>query len=477
MAASRSSLTQRRAEPPAMPQKHASNVPLPKHWNKHVKSAILHVISLAQYATAYTRSWAADSRNARVRLTAEKDRLEQELALLREEIRVKDARMARLAAHRRPQYTPVERTAILEVKAARAWSLTQAAEAFLVTAETIASWTKCVDEAGAAALVQIEPVNKFPDFVRAIVQRLKTLCPTMGKVKIAQTLARAGLHLGVTTVGRILKEEPQPTPEQTASDQATDRAKTKPTDQTSDDTKRIVTAKYPNHVWHVDLTTVSILGGFWTSWLPFALPQCWPFCWWVAVVLDHYSRRMTGFAVFAQQPTSVQVRSLLGRTIRSAGRAPKYLICDKGRQFWCSAFKDWCRRRGIKTRYGAIGQHGSIAVIERFILTMKTLCTRAILVPARREKMRDELNRFASWYNGHRPHMTLKGSTPDEVYQDRHPTCRYPRFEPRSNWPARSPCARPGVPIRGRPGQRFELYVEFEAVRKHLPNVTVRRAA
>ena len=314
-----------------MSPKPAPKVPLPMHWKKHVKSAVLHVVSLAQYATAYTRSWAADSRNARVRLTAEKDRLEQELALLREEIRIKDARMARLPAHRRPQYTPVERMAILELKAARAWSLTQAAEAFLVTAETIASWTKRVDEAGEDALVQTtEPVNKFPDFVRAIVQRLKALCPAMGKVKIAETLARAGLHLGVTTVGRILKEKPQPTHEETVSDKR--RTEDKPgLGPAANDTKRMVTAKYPNHVWHVDLTTVPILGGFWTSWLPFALPQCWPFCWWVAVVLDHYSRRMMGFAVFAQQPTSVQVRSLLGRTIHSAGRAPKYLICDKGR--------------------------------------------------------------------------------------------------------------------------------------------------
>ena len=117
------------------PQKHAPNVPLPKHWNKHVKAGVLHVISLAQYATACTRSWAADSRNARMRLTAEKDRLEQELARLREEIRIKDARMARLPAHRRPQDTPVERMAILELTAGRAWSLTQAAEAFWVTAE------------------------------------------------------------------------------------------------------------------------------------------------------------------------------------------------------------------------------------------------------------------------------------------------------------------------------------------------------
>jgi len=461
-----------------MRQKHAPNVPLPKHWNKHVKSAILHVISLAQYATAYTRSWAADSRNARVRLTAERDRLEQELALLREEIRIRDARMTRLPAHRRPQYTPVERMAILELKTARAWSLTQAAEAFLVTAETIASWTNRVDEAGKDALVQTtEPVNKFPDFVRAIVQRLKTVCPSMGKVKIAETLARAGLHLGVTTVGRILKEKPQPTPEQRASDEATGQTGSTHSVETANDAKRVVTAKYPNQVWHVDLATVSILGGFWTSWLPFALPQCWPFCWWVAVVLDHYSRRMMGFVVFAQQPTSTQVRVMLGRTIHSAGRAPKYLICDKGRQFWCPAFKDWCRRRAIKPRYGAIGRHGSPAVIERFILTVKPHCTRVILMPTRRDKMREELNRFAKWYNDSRPHMTLKGATPDEIHRGHHPTCRYPRLEPRTHLARGPPCAQPCAPIRGWPGQRLKLTVENHAGRNHLPIVTVRRAA
>jgi len=60
-------------------------------------------------------------------------------------------------------------------------------------AGTIASWLKRVDEQGPDALLQIrEPVNKFPDFVRYAVQRLKALCPTMGKVKITQTLCGAG---------------------------------------------------------------------------------------------------------------------------------------------------------------------------------------------------------------------------------------------------------------------------------------------
>ena len=34
------------------------------------------------------------------------------------------------------------------------------------------------------------------------------MCPTLGKVRIVQMLARAGLHIGSTTVGRMLKREP-----------------------------------------------------------------------------------------------------------------------------------------------------------------------------------------------------------------------------------------------------------------------------
>ena len=66
-------------------------IPLPKGWKKQVRSAVLHVLSRAQYVTAYTRGWAADSVNTRVRLKAEVDRANQELLLLREAIRIKDA--------------------------------------------------------------------------------------------------------------------------------------------------------------------------------------------------------------------------------------------------------------------------------------------------------------------------------------------------------------------------------------------------
>ncbi len=33
--------------------------------------------------------------------------------------------------------------------------------------------------------------------------------------------------------------------------------------------------------------------------------------------------------------------------------------------------KDWCRGKGCRPRFGAVGRHGSIAVLERFIQTVK----------------------------------------------------------------------------------------------------------
>jgi transcriptional regulator with XRE-family HTH domain len=223
---------------------------------------------------------------------------------------------------------------ILEFRAARGWSLEQTAKAYLVTAATISSWLGRLDEHGLDALVQLRaPVDRFPDFVHYAVQRLKTLCPAMGKVKIAETLARAGLHLGATTVGRILKEGPQPAPPQAESVAAGKR--------------RVVTAKYPNHLWHVDLTVQPTLLGLCCSWLPFALPQSWPFAWWLVLAEDHFSRRVMGFAVFRKQPTSERIRAMLGRTVAASGTTPRHLVCDRGRQFDCEDFRRWCRGNGI----------------------------------------------------------------------------------------------------------------------------------
>jgi hypothetical protein len=98
-------------------------LPLPRQWNRRVRSAVLHAISLAQFALTAARAQASGHHRIHTSRSSEIDRLRQELNLLREEMRLKDARMQRIPGHRRPYYQPVERLAILELRAARGWSL------------------------------------------------------------------------------------------------------------------------------------------------------------------------------------------------------------------------------------------------------------------------------------------------------------------------------------------------------------------
>jgi hypothetical protein len=151
----------------------------------------------------------AATRRAKVtRLKAELAQAYQEIALLREEMEIKNARLQRISPHRRPHYSSIQRMRILNLRAARRWSVAQTARALQVTTLTIITWTRLLDEQGENALLQLaEPVNKFPDFVRAIVRHVQVLFPGLGKEKIAQILARAELHLGVSTVSRMAKDE------------------------------------------------------------------------------------------------------------------------------------------------------------------------------------------------------------------------------------------------------------------------------
>ena len=61
---------------------------LPRGWNRHVKWSILQVLSLAHYCFSIACGGAAQSRVLRVRMQAEIDHLGQEIALLREELRI-----------------------------------------------------------------------------------------------------------------------------------------------------------------------------------------------------------------------------------------------------------------------------------------------------------------------------------------------------------------------------------------------------
>lgn len=216
-----------------------------------------------------------------------------------------------------------------------------------------------------------------------------------------------------------------------------------------------VIARYPHHAWHCDLTTIPTAIGFWTPSSPFGLTQRWPFCWWLVVLADQFSAKILGVAVFPKQPTTGEVRALLNRAVTEVGVAPDYLITDKGHQFRDRQLRGWCRESGIRHRFGALGQFGSIPFIERLIRTIKDECTTRLMFPYSWRSARKELRLYADWYNGVRPHERLHGDTPEEVHD------RVPRVE-RANL---------------RLGDQSALRVRFVDGRKHLPIVALERAA
>lgn len=146
-------------------------------------------------------------------------------------------------------------------------------------------------------------------------------------------------------------------------------------------------------------------------------------------------------------------------------RPPKNEVLFQGRQRFL-ILSLHCARR-----------HGSIAVIERLTLTVKQNLAWLPMIPLQQQAFFRELACVTTWYNLARPHMALDGRTPDEVYRRLSAGNRQPRFEPRPQWRRRSPCATPLTLVKGMPGVPLVMEVAYVTGRRHLPIVTLKRAA
>ena len=290
------------------------------------------------------------------------------------------------------------------MRAAGGWTAHETARRFQVTPLTIASWTKRAECGGDALLATPLPVNKIQDFVALVVERVKVAGASFGRRRIASILARAGLSISASSVRRLLQrgeDRPPPKGRKPAPPEAATVASTS------------VIAKGVDHVWSVDLTVVPTLMGFWVPWFPFAALPVWPFAWTVLVVVDHFSRRLVHTAAFRQQPTAAMVTAALDAAIAANGCPPAHLVSYRGSQFQ-SDYKVWCKSRQIKPRWGAIGKHGSIAVTERTIRSLKYEYLRLVQKPLGGAALRALLASYRVWFNDHRPHETLRGLTPSE---------------------------------------------------------------
>jgi len=150
--------------------------------------------------------------------------------------------------------------------------------------------------------------------------------------------------------------------------------------------------KHPNSLWQIDHSDQKIDDKL------------------VISIIDDCSRKSLAFVPVNNVTTEV-VTKILDDLIKKYGK-PREILSDNGSVYGLkskhSKFDRWCRRRGIKHIRSAIHSPTTCGKVERLFQTFKKefrFCNGD-----------SELWRMR--YNHFRPHTSLEGKTPDEVYFD-----------------------------------------------------------
>jgi putative transposase len=147
--------------------------------------------------------------------------------------------------------------------------------------------------------------------------------------------------------------------------------------------------EHPNSMWQMDVSDQKIEGKY-----------CF-------AVIDDCSRYCIGLIDLNIVTTDV-VTQILDELGRVHGY-PREILTDNGSVFGLrskhSKFDRWCRRRGIKHIRTAIHSPTTTGKIERFFQTLE-----------KELKFCKDHREFRMRYNHFRPHTSLEGKTPAEIY-------------------------------------------------------------
>jgi putative transposase len=226
----------------------------------------------------------------------------------------------------------------------------------------------------------VPPLRAYSHVVRDLVSTMEAL-GFGGSKRIAQTLARSAIKVGTETVRRWRKAKQRPLPSPAGG--------------------RTLTARYPGHVWMADLTEIA---GF------LKIFSCV-----LAVILDVRSRMPLAARLFTIQPSAEDIGALLDLAIERHG-TPRHFVSDQGTQFTAESFRAHLRSLGVRQRFGAVGQYGSIAIIERMWKTLKELVGVKRWNFVHPRDMQQRLEAALTYYAYLKPHQGLGGAVPAEVY-------------------------------------------------------------
>ena len=258
---------------------------------------------------------------------------------------------------------------------------------FGIARSTLYRWLKRINDESNSTQ---HPWNKTPESLAALVWCISRDNIDWGRVRIANQLKILNIFLAASTVRNILQR-----PKPKSSTPVTSSKKPAVMNEYGCQ----IPAWYPNHLWSIDLTEVY----YWGLWKIYIYRSFLP----KSCGSNPTRRPTTGFAINALEEAFVK-----------SGK-PKHLISDQGTVFTSGAFWEFLDSYNVKIRYGAIGQHGSIAVTERIIQTLKYEWLKKVPVIRGYRHLVLLCSDFTEWYNNWRPHEYLGSATPDRVFHNK----------------------------------------------------------
>jgi transposase InsO family protein len=292
--------------------------------------------------------------------------LEARVLLLEDALALRDAhtevleQRLRKSTIRRP-YEPTERLRILWLCEYFQVPRRRLREVLGVSRSSVHRWLRALrDGVFGRRTRHREPANKTPEDIVGLVWEIFGQNPGWGRHRIAMALWTIGVFLAPSTVRDILLRARPQEPLRVAQSARKRRR----------GAVRIV-ATSPSQTWSLDRNRVWRWG-------------IWPT--WMLVAVDHFSRKVTTALV-----------------LHTSG-----------------AFQQLLRRWGVRQRFGTLGRHGSVAVTERAILTLKREWLRQVALIRGADHLEQLLSEFAVYYNEYRGHMTLGGATPDVIHRRLH---------------------------------------------------------
>jgi len=292
---------------------------------------------------------------------------------------------------KKPRYTLRERLFILWHIETFGIARRRVTEYLGVSRSTLYRWLHQIDDTSHTRI----PANKTPLEIAVLIWEITKSNIDWGRVRIANQLALLNIFISASTVRNILNRPEPRKPDAFPVVCAKTEEKIE---------ARSIPAWYPNHVWSIDTTEVLYWG-------------IWPMH--ICVVIDHFSRKVMSVTPLEGRNAG-WINNALECAIERHG-SPKHIISDQGSVFTGDVFAELLDSWNIKPRFGAVGKQGSIAVTERVIKTLKYEWLKRVSFIRGFDHLVTLCEEFEDWYNTWRPHMTLDGIRPDDVYYDKKP--------------------------------------------------------